>query len=217
MNTEDTIVAVATPPGEGGIGVVRLSGTQSLPIVRTLSRRLDKPTEALLGALAHLEALIDFVEDDVPPAQEEAIAARLAGALDDLRALLATADAGIILREGVRAVLAGKPNVGKSSLLNALLRVDRAIVTPIAGTTRDTVEEPVNIRDVPVYLVDTAGLTETADPVGRIGVARSRQALAFAGLGVLVLGGSQPLGAGDRGVAASVDALPEWARLVLAV
>jgi tRNA modification GTPase len=202
-------VVQARTPTALDLAVAQLGGA--------LTRRLEGPTDAMLGALAHMEALIDFVEDGVPPAQEEAIAAGLAGALDGLRALLATADAGIVLREGVRAVLAGKPNVGKSSLLNALLRVERAIVTPIPGTTRDTVEEPVNVRDVPVYLVDTAGLTETDDPVERLGVQRSRQALAAAGLAILVLDASRPADDGDRAVVAALGSLPQPPRLVVAL
>ncbi len=202
-------VVQARTPAALDLAVAQLGGA--------LSRRLDRPTDLLLGALAHLEALIDFVEDDVPPAQQAAIAARLEGALADLQALVATADAGIILREGLRAVLVGKPNVGKSSLLNALLRTERAIVTPIAGTTRDTVEEPLNIRGVPLYLVDTAGLTDTADPVERLGVARGRQALAAAGLAVLVLDASMPLDAADYAAVDALAALPVLPRLVVAL
>ena len=126
---------------------------------------------------------------------------------EGLQALLATARHGIILREGLRAVLAGAPNVGKSSLLNRLLRADRAIVTPVAGTTRDTVEEPANIRDVPVYLVDTAGLTETDDPVEQLGVQRSRSAIAVADLLLLVADVSRPLDARDREAFSTARAL----------
>src|SRR5436305_1526844 len=182
-----------------------------------LSRRLRPVVDELMGVLAFLEASIDFVEEGIPEAACQTLLARLGQADEGLQALLATARHGIILREGLRAVLAGAPNVGKSSLLNRLLRADRAIVTPVAGTTRDTVEEPANIRDVPVYLVDTAGLTETDDPVERIGVARSHQALASAGMVVLVLDGSQPLDAGDRAVAATLAGLPEAPRLVVAL
>ena len=106
--------------------------------------------------------------------------------------LLRHADQGIIYRYGARAVLFGRPNAGKSSLLNALLRVERAIVTPIAGTTRDTLEETANLGGVPVVLIDTAGITESTDPVERIGVERSRRALATADIALLVLDGSAP-------------------------
>jgi tRNA modification GTPase len=151
-----------------------------------------------MGVLAFLEASIDFVEEDIPEAASETLLARLGQAEEGLQALLATARHGIILREGLRAVLTGAPNVGKSSLLNRLLRADRAIVTPVAGTTRDTVEEPANIRDVPVYLVDTAGLTVTDDPVEQLGVQRSRSAIAAADLLLLVADASRPLDERDR-------------------
>jgi len=158
-----------------------------------LSRRLRPVADDLMGVLAFLEASIDFVEEGLPETAAATLLTRLDQARVGLEALLATARGGIILREGVRAVLAGAPNVGKSSLLNRLLRSERAIVTPVAGTTRDTVEEPANIHDLPVYLVDTAGLTETDDPVERIGVERSRAAIATAGLLLLVIDAARPL------------------------
>ena len=102
-------------------------------------------------------------------------------------ALLATADAGILYREGLKVVLVGRPNVGKSSLLNALLRTDRAIVTPVPGTTRDTLEETLSLHGIPVRAVDTAGLRDTDDAVEQLGVARSRAALADADVVLLVL------------------------------
>jgi tRNA modification GTPase len=159
-----------------------------------LSQRISEVRQSLLSSLAWLEAMIDFPEDDVPPAS---VAPQLRETLAGLNELLATADAGIIYRQGIRAAIVGVPNVGKSSLLNALLRADRAIVTPIAGTTRDVIEETVNIRGVPVVLVDTAGITETEDVVERIGIERSRQALSSADLLVLVLDSSRPLTEGD--------------------
>jgi tRNA modification GTPase len=173
----------------------------------TLTRRLYPVVDDLMGVLAYLEASIDFVEEGIPSTATDALLTRLIGARDRLRDLLATAHDGIILREGVRAVLAGAPNVGKSSLLNRLLRVERAIVTPIAGTTRDTVEEPANIRDLPVYLVDTAGLTETDDPVERIGVQRSRAAIASAGLLLLVADASRTFEPRDREAFAAARAI----------
>lgn len=159
-----------------------------------LSRRISEVRQSLLSSLAWLEAMIDFPEDDVPPAS---VAPQLRETLSGLNQLLATADAGMIYRQGIRAAIVGVPNVGKSSLLNALLRADRAIVTPIAGTTRDVIEETVNIRGVPVVLVDTAGITATEDVVERLGIERSRQALSSADLLLLVLDSSRPLGPGD--------------------
>lgn len=159
-----------------------------------LSKRIAAVRQGLLSSLAHLEAMIDFPEDDVPPAS---VAPQLLETRAELEKLLATADAGIIYRQGIRAAIVGVPNVGKSSLLNALLRADRAIVTPIAGTTRDVIEETVNLRGVPVVLVDTAGITATEDVVEALGVERSRQALSSADLLLLVLDSSRELGNGD--------------------
>jgi tRNA modification GTPase len=159
-----------------------------------LSRRIAVIRQQLLSALAHLEAMIDFPEDDVPIVS---VAPQIRQTLADLDKLLTTADAGMIYRQGIRAAIVGVPNVGKSSLLNALLRSDRAIVTPIAGTTRDIIEETVNIGGVPVILVDTAGITTTEDIVERIGIERSRQALSSADLLLVVLDNSRKLGQAD--------------------
>ncbi len=160
-----------------------------------LSKRIALVRQGLLSSLAHLEAMIDFPEDDVPPAS---VAPQMQSTLEELEKLLATAEAGMIYRQGIRAAIVGVPNVGKSSLLNALLRTDRAIVTPIAGTTRDVIEETVNIRGVPVVLVDTAGITATEDLVEALGIERSRQALSSADLLLLVLDGSRALTEGDQ-------------------
>ncbi len=168
-----------------------------------LSRRIAGVRQGLLSSLAWLEAMIDFPEDDVPPAS---VAPQLEATLSELENLLATAEAGIIYRQGIKAAIVGLPNVGKSSLLNALLRSDRAIVTPIAGTTRDIIEETVNIRGVPVVLVDTAGITATEDVVEALGIERSRQALSSADLLLLVLDGSRALLSGDLVLIEAVQA-----------
>lgn len=115
-----------------------------------------------------------------------------------IQALLATSKQGKVLREGLSTAIIGRPNVGKSSLLNHLLREEKAIVTDIAGTTRDVIEEYVNVRGVPLKLIDTAGIRETEDVVERIGVERSRKALAEADLILLVLNQSEPLTAEDE-------------------
>jgi tRNA modification GTPase len=123
--------------------------------------------------------------------------------------LLHNADRGVIYRQGVRAAIVGRPNVGKSSLLNALLRGDRAIVTSIPGTTRDTLEETANVAGIPLVLVDTAGIRhQPADEVERIGVERSRSALERADLALVVLEGSQPVMAGDWEIADLVGPKP---------
>ena len=162
-----------------------------------VSTRVRAVRGRLLHALAHLEATIDFPEDDVPPAD---VSPDLLPALDELRELIAGAGTGIILRQGLRTAIVGRPNAGKSSLLNALLRADRAIVTPIAGTTRDTLEEVVNVRGVPLVLTDTAGLradADTNDAIERMGIERTRRALSEADLAMLVFDGSEPLSAAD--------------------
>ena len=142
--------------------------------------------DRLLGVLARIEASIDFPEDvgelDIALCEGE-----LRGADGEIAALLATSDRGILYREGLKLVLAGRPNVGKSSLLNALLRTARAIVTPIPGTTRDVIEETLNLRGIPLRAMDTAGLRETEDEVEKIGVARTRDSIASADFVLLVL------------------------------
>jgi tRNA modification GTPase len=156
---------------------------------------------ALLSALAWLEASVDFPEDEVPAADPSV---DLRQAEQHLQALLARASAGALYREGLTAALIGRPNVGKSSLMNALLRYDRAIVTPIAGTTRDTLAESINVRGLPITLIDTAGLAETGDLVEQYGVARSRQAMAAASLVILVLDSSTPLTDEDHTIIAEL-------------
>jgi len=170
-----------------------------------LASELRRIRELLLGPLAYATALVDFPEDEVEP---QDVVVPLQEGLQALERLQATADQGLIYRQGARAALVGRPNTGKSSLLNALLRADRAIVTPIPGTTRDTLEETANLRGIPVVLVDTAGIAETADPVERLGVARSRAALAAADLALLVLDASTPPTDEDAAIAALTDTKP---------
>ena len=158
----------------------------------------------LLRVLAHLDAEIDFPEEDVPTAD---VSPDLLPILNDLRLLAASAESGVIMRQGVRTALIGRPNVGKSSLLNALLRTERAIVTPIPGTTRDTLEEAANIGGIPFVLVDTAGITETLDVVEQIGVERSKAAAGRADLLLLVLDQSAPLSDGDKAVIAEIQSV----------
>jgi tRNA modification GTPase len=164
----------------------------------SLSRRLSAISESLTDALAEVEARVDFAEDvggvEVPPH----VVARILGVKNDLDALLASASWGRAVREGARLPLIGRPNVGKSSLFNALLGESRAIVTPQAGTTRDRVSEAIEISGVRVTLSDTAGLREAADPIEAMGVARTHQALDECRTALWVLDGSVPLGDEDR-------------------
>ena len=170
-----------------------------------LSTELAAIRELILGPLAYCTALVDFPEDEI---ELLAIEEPLAAALARVERLLASADQGVIYRRGVRAAIVGLPNAGKSSLLNALLRADRAIVTSIPGTTRDTLEETANIGGVPVVLVDTAGIAETTDPVERIGVVRSRQALAGAELALVVIDITNAPGDRERAVAMLSEGKP---------
>ena len=151
-----------------------------------LSRAVTEIRSGVLGVLAQIEASIDFPED-VGELDAAGCEAKLARAEQQIAHLLATADGGILVREGLDIVLAGRPNVGKSSLLNALLRTSRAIVTSVPGTTRDVIEETLNLRGIPVRVSDTAGLRETEDEVEAIGVARTRERIAGADFVLLVL------------------------------
>ena len=172
-----------------------------------LTRRLGPARESLVGLLAYLDAAADFPEDEIPDTDVDA---GLAAAEAALAAAVAGSRAGRLYQEGAQVALVGRPNVGKSSLLNALLRADRAIVTPIAGTTRDVIAETVDLRGIPATLLDTAGIAETADVVEGLGIERSRRALAASAAAVLVLDGSAPPAAEDLIVARELAArLPE--------
>ena len=171
-----------------------------------LSSRVRAIRQELMGALAYLTATIDFTEQEIPP---QDIGPGLVSLRDSLLDLLGEAENGIIFRQGVRVAIIGRPNVGKSSLFNALLRANRAIVTPIPGTTRDTVEEILNLRGVPVVLVDTAGFNDqTEDLVERLGVERSRAALNQADLILWVIDGSQSLSDTERALAGLLNGRP---------
>ncbi|HEX2172277.1 MAG TPA: tRNA uridine-5-carboxymethylaminomethyl(34) synthesis GTPase MnmE, partial [Dehalococcoidia bacterium] len=159
-----------------------------------LSDRVRTIRRDLLGALAQVTAQVDFPEDDVP---EVPLTPRLEPVLSELDSLLATARAGRVYREGVRLAIVGTPNAGKSSLLNRLLGSDRAIVTEVPGTTRDTLEEGLEIEGLPFVITDTAGIRPTEDPIERLGVERSRAALAMADLAVQVIDRSRPLAPDD--------------------
>jgi tRNA modification GTPase len=154
------------------------------------SRDVETIRGELVRTQAYLEASIDFSEDEIPP---EDVRAPIKQALDAVSSLRQRAQGGLLYRSGVRVALVGKPNVGKSSLLNALLRANRAIVTDVPGTTRDTIEESAVIEGIPMVLIDTAGIRSTDDVVERIGVERARSALQEAVIRVIVLDRSAPL------------------------
>jgi tRNA modification GTPase len=154
----------------------------------------------MLGVIARIEASIDFPEEEVPVPQPEELRPLIVQAQEQVDLLLRGSEQGRLYRQGLRTAIIGRPNVGKSSLLNALLRTERAIVTPIAGTTRDTVEEVANLRGIPLHLIDTAGITPTNDPVEQIGVERSRAAAESADIVLLVFDAAEALRDQDRRV-----------------
>ncbi len=156
-----------------------------------ISREVSAAAERLIGVTAHVEATIDFPEEDISPDTTAALCAGLDAVAVPLRRLLATADEGRLLREGIRTAIIGAPNVGKSSLLNMLLGYERAIVSSTAGTTRDTIEESVTLGALRLRLIDTAGLHERAAAIDRAGMERSRRAGAEADLVLLVGDGTQ--------------------------
>lgn len=168
--------------------------------------------QSLLSLQAHVEVTIDYPEHDVEQIACQQVIQVGGSILSSVDQLLSFSRVGRILREGVLTVIAGRPNVGKSSLLNALLRRERAIVTDIPGTTRDVIEEYVSVRGIPLRLIDTAGLRETADLVEQIGVEKSREMLAGAELTLVVLNGSEPLQSEDI---ALLNETAEATRLVI--
>ena len=163
-----------------------------------LRQRIEPVYDALLDLAGQFYAVVDYPDEDIEDLRREDMLRTLAGAEETLQALLATARRGRVMRQGVPTAILGRPNVGKSSLLNALLGYDRAIVTGVAGTTRDTVEEKAVVGGVLLRLIDTAGIREAGDAVERLGVERARKAAEAAELVLLVLDGSQPLTEEDR-------------------
>ena len=163
-----------------------------------LSEELGQIREGLLRLLVEVEAGIDFTEEGITFISPDALGNGVQKVSERIGHLINTAAEGRIVREGITAVLAGRPNVGKSSLLNALVRADRAIVADLPGTTRDVLEEFVNIRGLPVRLLDTAGLRQSLDVVEREGVRRSHEALERADLILALLDRSMPLAAEVR-------------------
>ncbi len=172
-----------------------------------LSLRLQPLKDELLDVIVLLESSLEFVEDDLPEIQILRVKEKLTAIAEKTRELAETFQAGKLIREGLRVALVGRPNVGKSSLFNALLGSERAIVTEIPGTTRDQLHESFTINDVPVSLIDTAGLRETTDTVESIGVERSRATIADADLVIVMLDASEQTSDEDRQILKSVKDL----------
>jgi len=177
------------------------------------ARTVEELQDRLTHFLALIEASLDFPEEEIELMDEQEMVQHLRQLNERVRHILQTFDRGRLLRDGLHLVLAGPPNVGKSSLLNALLRYERALVTPIPGTTRDTVEEDCLIKGIPVKAIDTAGLRITDDPVEKLGVERARKRMAEADVIVLVLDLSEELS--PESETFLLQALPDNPRKVL--
>lgn len=180
---------------EATLDVIRAQTDAGLALAQAqlggwLAREVRAVRAVLLDLLAYVTVIVDFPEDEVEP---QDIGPRLRTSLQTVTSLLEGAHQGLVYRHGARVAIVGQPNVGKSSLLNALLRSDRAIVTPVPGTTRDTLEETANLNGIPVVLIDTAGIHASNDLVERLGIERSRAALAQADLALLVFDASRPV------------------------
>jgi len=169
------------------------------------SHQLQPVKDELLEVIIVLESALEFVEDDLPETESETIRRRLTSAREKIASLAATFRAGKLIREGIRVAIVGKPNVGKSSLFNAMLGSDRAIVTDIPGTTRDHLHEKFSVNGIPVSLIDTAGLRDTSDTVESIGVERSRRMMADADLVIAVLDASETETEEDLSILRSVE------------
>ncbi|HET7627713.1 MAG TPA: tRNA uridine-5-carboxymethylaminomethyl(34) synthesis GTPase MnmE [Bacillales bacterium] len=172
-----------------------------------LSRLVQRLRQTLLETVAHVEVNIDYPEYDAEEMTNELLLEKTRYVAAEIEKLLETAQQGKILREGLSTVIIGRPNVGKSSLLNSLVHENKAIVTDIPGTTRDVIEEYVNIKGVPLRLVDTAGIRETEDMVERIGVDRSRKVLKEADLILLLLNSNEPLTKEDEDLVEAVKGM----------
>lgn len=163
-----------------------------------ISKEIEVLRNDLLSTIAHIEATVDYPEDDLEEVTADMAVMKLNEVLLTINNLLDTADEGKILREGLNTVIVGKPNVGKSSLLNALTKENRAIVTDIPGTTRDVIEEYINISGVPIKIIDTAGIRETEDLVEKIGVEKSKEKINEADLIILILDNSRAIEEEDK-------------------
>lgn len=158
-----------------------------------LSRRVSEIRKSLLDLLVDMTVNIDYPDEDIEEITLEKVEKELSSIGDTIARLVENSGTGRMIREGIKVAIAGRPNVGKSSLMNSLLRENRVIVTDIPGTTRDTIEEGASIRGIPVVMTDTAGIHETSDRVERLGIERSRQAFAAADYMILVLDGSDEM------------------------
>ena len=192
-------IVAAKSPQAAKVALAGLQGKLAQPIQQLRSQCLD--------ILAEVEARIDFA-DDLPPLKEEEVVASVEQVGKEVKNILATANRGELLRSGLKVAIVGQPNVGKSSLLNAWSRSDRAIVTPLPGTTRDVVESQLVVEGIPIQVLDTAGIRETTDTVEQIGVERSRQAAQGADLILLTIDAQKGWGKEEEAIYQQVQDLP---------
>ncbi|MBR1534149.1 MAG: tRNA uridine-5-carboxymethylaminomethyl(34) synthesis GTPase MnmE [Ruminococcus sp.] len=178
-----------------------------------LSKRIDEVKTALLSKAAHLSAWADYPEEDIPEVEDNELSAALQSALEELSAILKSYDNGRLLRDGIDTAIVGKPNVGKSTLMNLLAGYDKSIVTEVAGTTRDVVEESVNLDDIILNLSDTAGIHQTNDIVEKIGVDKAKNRLNASSLILCVFDGSNELTEEDRELIQEIGDAPAIAIL----
>jgi tRNA modification GTPase len=195
---------------EAVIDLIRAKTTTSLEIANQqirgmLQHELVSIKEGLVDRLALIEAHIDFPEEEIEPVSLEGLKEDIEGMVEKMTGWIASYESGRIFREGISCAIIGKTNVGKSSLLNVLLKEDRAIVTPIPGTTRDVIEEVLNIQGIPVRLMDTAGLRKVVDSVELEGVKRTKEKIEDADLVLLVIDGSRDLDEDDRDIFRKVE------------
>ncbi|KAF1680709.1 tRNA uridine-5-carboxymethylaminomethyl(34) synthesis GTPase MnmE [Veillonella sp. R32] len=188
---------------EAIIDIIEAKSEQSLSVAvkqldGTLAQLIRTIREDLIALIAHLEVAIDYPEEDIEELTMDETAAKLRPILAQIDNLLATANRGRLLRDGIITAIVGRPNAGKSSLMNALLRENRAIVTDVPGTTRDSIEEAITIEGIPVRLIDTAGIRETEDIVEKIGVDRAKEYLESAQIVICVIDASKPLTADEE-------------------
>ena len=190
---------------EAVIDVIRAKTEGSLKVAMSqlegeLSGEVGDILDSMLDMAADVEASIDFPDEELPEPGRRSLVREADKIIRGLRRLAGTFSSGSVMREGVMAIICGKPNVGKSSLMNLLLKRDRVIVSPIPGTTRDAVEEIINLRGVPVRLVDTAGIIDTRDLLEREGIARSKRYLEMADIAILVIDNSVRLDDSDLSI-----------------
>ena len=197
----------------GAESVMDLIGAEGQLAARTalaareggIFRRLSSVKESLLAVAAQFSAYIDYPDEDIPDLEPQVLGETIQKGIETVENLLSTYDAGRILREGIDTAIVGRPNVGKSTLMNLLSGCERSIVTDIAGTTRDVVEETVRLGDVTLRLADTAGIRDTDDVVENVGVSRARSRMEQAALVLAVFDGSEPLSPEDQALAESLQ------------